>query len=135
MQRLHGSVAKLVNDLLPERRVPFWREAGHHDYFDGCIRDEKQCRLAYHYTLTQAVRHGIVTDCARLSAHACTRSIWSAASTRSLRIVRVSGRKVPYKRYAEAASNWSLKVTSPSIRESTDWSLQRPVASRIQNFT
>jgi REP element-mobilizing transposase RayT len=23
MQRLHGSVAKLVNDLLPERRVPF----------------------------------------------------------------------------------------------------------------
>jgi REP element-mobilizing transposase RayT len=26
MQRLHGSVAKLVNDLLPERRQPFWRE-------------------------------------------------------------------------------------------------------------
>jgi len=24
MQRIHGSVAKLVNDLLPERRVPFW---------------------------------------------------------------------------------------------------------------
>jgi hypothetical protein len=62
MQRVHGSVAKLVNDLLTERRVPFWREAGHRDYFDGCIRDEKQCRRAYKYTLTQSVRHGIVND-------------------------------------------------------------------------
>jgi hypothetical protein len=62
MQRLHGSVAKLVNDLLPKRRVPFWRDAGHRDYFDGCIRDEKQCRRAYKYTLTQSVRHGIVRD-------------------------------------------------------------------------
>ena len=62
MQKLHGSVAKLVNDLLPERRRPFWREAGHQDYFDGCLRDEKQCRLAYRYTLTQAKRHGIVED-------------------------------------------------------------------------
>lgn len=62
MQRLHGSVAKLVNGLLPQRRVPFWREAGHRDYFDGCIRNEKQCRLAYGYTLRQAMRHGIVDD-------------------------------------------------------------------------
>jgi hypothetical protein len=62
MQKLHGSVAKLVNDLLPERRLPFWREAGHQDYFDGCLRNEKQCRLAYRYTLTQASRHGIVED-------------------------------------------------------------------------
>jgi hypothetical protein len=62
IQRLHGSVAKLVNDLLPRRGVPFWREAGHRDYFDGCIRDEKQPRLAYRYTLHQAVRHGIVDD-------------------------------------------------------------------------
>jgi hypothetical protein len=62
MQRLHGSVAKLVNDLLPTRRTPFWREAGNRDYFDGCIRDAKQCRLAYTYTLRQAMRHGIVDD-------------------------------------------------------------------------
>jgi hypothetical protein len=62
MQRLHGSVAKLVNDLLPQRRIPFWREAGHRDYFDGCIRNEKQCQLAYNYTLRQGVRHGIVRD-------------------------------------------------------------------------
>lgn len=62
MQRLHGSVAKLVNDLLPQRRRPFWREIGHRDYFDGCIRDQKQCRLAYRYTLIQAQRHCVVTD-------------------------------------------------------------------------
>lgn len=62
MRKLHGSVAKLVNDLLPERRVPFWREAGHKNYFDGCIRDEKQCRLAYRYTLIQSTRHGLCQD-------------------------------------------------------------------------
>lgn len=62
MRKLHGSVAKLVNDLLPERRVPFWREAGNRDYFDGCIRDELQCRRAYRYTLTQCVRHRICPD-------------------------------------------------------------------------
>jgi hypothetical protein len=62
MRKVHGSVAKLVNDLLPERRVPFWREAGNQDYFDGCIRDEKQCRLAFRYTLTQSERHGICAD-------------------------------------------------------------------------
>lgn len=49
MRKLHGSAAKLVNDLLPERRVPFWRAAGkcHHDYFDGCLRDAKQLRRSY----------------------------------------------------------------------------------------
>ena len=62
MQRLHGSVAKLVNDLLPERRVPFWRNRRHNDYFDGCIRDELQARRASRCTLTQATRHGIVRD-------------------------------------------------------------------------
>ena len=62
MQRVHGSVAKLVNDILPERRVPFWREAGRQDYFDGCIRNVRQCRRAWGYTQRQAVRHGIVGD-------------------------------------------------------------------------
>ena len=62
MRRLHGSVAKLVNDLLEVRRQPFWRTAGKRDYFDGCIRDEKQCRLAYRYALRQAVRHGVNDD-------------------------------------------------------------------------
>jgi hypothetical protein len=62
MQRIHGSVAKLVNDLLPERREAFWRDAKGREYFDGCIRDEKQARLAYRYTLTQAWRHRLLPD-------------------------------------------------------------------------
>ncbi|HEX4415870.1 MAG TPA: hypothetical protein VH107_19725, partial [Lacipirellulaceae bacterium] len=62
MQRFHGSVAKLVNDLLPERRLRFWRDAKGREYFDGCIRDERQARLAYRYTLAQAKRHGIAHD-------------------------------------------------------------------------
>lgn len=56
MRKLHGSIAKLVNDTLPERHLPFWRSAGNQDYFDGCLRDEIQCRRAYRYTLLQAVR-------------------------------------------------------------------------------
>lgn len=32
------------------------------EYFDGCIRDEKQGRHAYRYTLTQAIRHEITKD-------------------------------------------------------------------------
>src|SRR5688572_25435012 len=62
MQRFHGSVAKLVNDVLEERRPPFWRTKGQNDYFDGCIRNELQCRRAYRYTLTQSVRHRICND-------------------------------------------------------------------------
>lgn len=57
MRKLHGSVAKLVNDTLETRLVPFWHDRTHHDYFDGCIRNEKQCRRAYRYTLTQGARH------------------------------------------------------------------------------
>ena len=62
MQRLRGSVAKLVNDTLPERRVPFWRTKGRRDYFDGCLRNELQCRRAYRYTLLQSVRAGICRE-------------------------------------------------------------------------
>lgn len=62
MRKIHGSVAKLVNDTLEGRRLPFWREAGHQDYFDGCIRDVLQCRRAYRYTLTQSRRHGLCAD-------------------------------------------------------------------------
>jgi hypothetical protein len=64
MRKLHGSVAKLVNDVLDVRLVPFWNEDKRykHNYFDGCIRDELQMRRAYRYTLMQAVRAGIVTD-------------------------------------------------------------------------
>jgi hypothetical protein len=60
MQRIHGSVAKLVNDVLPERRAQFWRVENQNDYFDGCIRHDLQCRRAYRYTHLQAVRAGLV---------------------------------------------------------------------------
>jgi hypothetical protein len=60
MQRIHGSVAKLVNDLLSERRVPFWHDKKHHNYFDGCLRDEKQFVLTYRYILNQAVKAKLV---------------------------------------------------------------------------
>lgn len=42
MQRLHGSTAKLANDLLPTRVAKFWGDARGHGYFDGCLRDAKQ---------------------------------------------------------------------------------------------
>ena len=73
MRKIHGSVAKLVNDLLPEKRVPFWGDPGHQDYFDGCIRSEKQCRRAYRYTLTQSdMRHGFCADWRTYPSYAST---------------------------------------------------------------
>jgi hypothetical protein len=62
MQRFHGSVAKLVNDRLPQRREDFWRDQKGREYFDGCLRDEKQARCADRYTRMQARRHGIMYD-------------------------------------------------------------------------
>jgi hypothetical protein len=97
LQRLHGSVAKLVNDLLPERRRDFWRDAKGHEYFDGAIRNEKQARLAYRYTLYQAVRHGIVEDW-QTYAHTWINVELEKAIRRSLELnAFLEG--VPYKRY------------------------------------
>jgi REP element-mobilizing transposase RayT len=62
MRKLHGSIAKLVNDTLEVRLLPFWVDAGHRDYFDGCLRDEKQLRASYKYVLTQSERHGVCRD-------------------------------------------------------------------------
>jgi len=66
MQRWHGSVARLVNDLLLAsgrgKLAPFWRSKGRQNYFDGCIRDARQCRRAYRYVQRQAVRHGLADD-------------------------------------------------------------------------
>jgi hypothetical protein len=59
MQRLHGSVAKLVNDLLPQRIPRFWCDTKGKEYLDGCLRDERQGRLTHRYVLTQCRRHGI----------------------------------------------------------------------------
>jgi REP element-mobilizing transposase RayT len=97
MQRLHGSVAKLVNDLLPERRLNFWRDAKGHEYFDGAIRDERQGRLAYRYTLMQAVRHGFADDW-RSYPHTRVNVNVESAIRRSLELdAFLDG--VPYKRY------------------------------------
>lgn len=62
MRLIHGSAAKRVNDLLPQRIRPFWYDSGKQGYFDGCLRDEVQGRRTYRYVLLQAVRNGIVRD-------------------------------------------------------------------------
>lgn len=62
MRKLHGSVAKLVNDLLPERIKPFWGDERGKDYFDGCLRDVLQMRRTFRYVYTQCRRHHICAD-------------------------------------------------------------------------
>jgi hypothetical protein len=78
MKTLHGGTAKLVNDLLYDqfrtgellhydclvegRLTPFWCDSRKRNYFDGCLRDEKQGRLTHKYVLTQAERHGVAGD-------------------------------------------------------------------------
>jgi len=100
MQRLHGSIAKLVNDLLSVRLTPFWRNAKGHEYFDGCIRDEKQARLAYGYMLRQAVRHGIAGDW-REYPHTRVNVELEAAIGRA-HDLNAFLEGVPYKRYLSA---------------------------------
>ena len=105
MRKIHGSVAKLVNDILPQRRVPFWGDRGHQDYFDGCIRDEKQCRRAYLYTLTQSVKHGLCRDW-REYPHTRVVVELEAGVRRSLEWgAFLEG--VPYKRYQKRANGIS----------------------------
>jgi REP element-mobilizing transposase RayT len=97
MQRLHGSIAKLVNDLLPERFPEFWRNTTGQEYFDGCIRNEKQARLAYRYTMLQAQRAQIVKDW-RAYAHTRVNVELEPAIRRALELEAfLEG--VPYKRY------------------------------------
>ncbi len=97
IQRLHGSVAKLVNDQLPARRENFWSDAQGKSYFDGCIRDEKQCRLAYRYTLTQSVRHGLTTDW-RTYPHTRV-NVELEPGVRRAHELRAFMEGVPYRRY------------------------------------
>ncbi len=99
MQRIHGSVAKLVNDTLAARRTLFWRDGKGREYFDGCIRDERQARLAYRYTLKQSARHGIVRDW-RDYPHTHVRVELEAAIRRSHEL-QAFLEGVPYKRYLD----------------------------------
>ena len=99
MQRIHGSVAKLVNDLLPKPFPKFWRDAKGMEYFDGCIRDEKQGRLAYRYILRQSIRHGITEDW-REYPHTRVHVELEVAIKRALELnAFLEG--VPYKRYQD----------------------------------
>ena len=101
MQRLHGSVAKLVNDLLPEGLKPFWMDEKGKQYFDGCIRDEKQARLAYRYTRLQSERHGVVSD---WQAYAHTRiNVELELAIRRAKEIDAFLEGVPYKRYQRPA--------------------------------
>lgn len=98
MQRVHGSVAKLVNDELDQPLKPFWGDERGKQYFDGCIRDEKQARLAYRYTLKQSVRHGVGVDW-REYRHTRIAVEMDAAVRRSLELEAFM-EGVPYKRYS-----------------------------------
>jgi REP element-mobilizing transposase RayT len=99
MQRLHGSVAKLVNDLLPVRLTPFWRDAKGREYFEGCLRDERQARLAYRYTLRQATRHGVaLNDHAYAHTHI---NVELEVAIRRAHEVNAFLEGVPYKRYMD----------------------------------
>jgi hypothetical protein len=102
IQRLHGSVAKLVNDLLDERHANFWCDSGRQGYFDGCLRNEKQGRKTYRYVHTQCVRHGI---CQRPEDYPHTRVNveLERAINRALQL-NAFMEGVPYKRYGEGKS-------------------------------
>lgn len=101
MQRLHGSVAKLVNDVLLERRADFWRDGKGEEYFDGCLRSEKQGRATYRYVLTQCRRHRICDDY-RLYAHTRIYVPIEDAIRHALNLnAFLTG--VPYKRYEGGA--------------------------------
>lgn len=101
MQRLHGSVAKLVNDVLEsqglERRAVFWRDQHGQEYFDGCIRNDQQFRRAYRYTQVQSEHHGLCADW-REYPHTRIAMGMDEAMERALRM-NAFLEDVPYKRY------------------------------------
>ncbi len=100
IQRLHGSVAKLVNDTLPERIAsPFWCDSGRQGYFDGCLRNEKQGRLTYRYVYTQCRRHRICDD-PKDYPHTRVNIEIERAIKRALE-KNAFMRGVPYKRYGD----------------------------------
>jgi REP element-mobilizing transposase RayT len=99
MQRLHGSVAKLVNDRLPRRITPFWTDSGHQNYFDGCLRSELQFKKTYRYVFEQPRRHGIVQD-PELYPHTKRYITLDRALYRALEL-NTFLKDLPYKRYAK----------------------------------
>jgi hypothetical protein len=102
IQRLHGSVAKLVNDLLDERHANFWCDSGRQGYFDGCLRSEKQGRKTYRYVHTQCRRHGICLN-AEDYPHTRVNVEMEKAIKRAIEL-NAFMRGVPYKRYGNKKS-------------------------------
>lgn len=120
MQRIQGSVAKLVNDVIQSsvvagelqvsppgergvegRLVPFWRDSKKKNYFDGCLRNEKQGRLTYRYVLTQCRRHGICED-PKDYPHTRVNIEMETAIRRATQL-QAFLYGVPYKRYEQGA--------------------------------
>lgn len=97
MRKLHGSVAKLVNDLLEVRFVPFWGERANRDYFDGCLRDETQLIRSYRYVLRQSTRHGVCRDHRGYPHTRVTRTLEESLALARDRSALMYG--VPYARY------------------------------------
>ncbi len=98
MRLIHGSVAKLVNDTLTQRVLPFWVDAGHQSYFDGCIRDELQARRAFRYTLLQCRRHHVCFDWRDFS-HTRVASFSLDRAVARAQELGAFMEEVPYKRY------------------------------------
>lgn len=119
MQRLHGSVAKMVNDVLreqeveapwmrcgpggepPSAKIGFWGDYHARSYFDGCLRDAKQGRLTWRYVHTQCRRHGICDDPADY-LHTRVNVERERAIERAVAL-KAFMEGVPYARYAKGA--------------------------------
>lgn len=97
MRRLHGSVAKLVNDVLPERIERFWFRKGDTGYFDGCLRDEKQLRRTFRYVTTQSNRHRLGVDPDEYEHTRVWMNVDQAVELAHWR--RAFLEQIPYKRY------------------------------------
>ena len=109
MRKLHGSVAKLVNDRLDVRLVPFWGDRANRDYFDGCLRDETQLVRSYQYVLGQSVRHGVCHDYRQYAHTRVTLSL-----EESLKFARERGALmygVPYARYERYREHQERRIS------------------------
>lgn len=97
IRKIHGSVAWMVMKEIEVRHVPFWREKGNKDYFDGCIRDVLQAWRAYRYVLNQAVKARLVRHW-RDYSHTRVNIDCDVAIARAVEL-RAFLEKVPYARF------------------------------------
>jgi len=115
MRQLHGSVSKLVNDVLCDRHLPFFRTPGNHDYFDGCIRNALQASRAYRYTWFQSVRHNLSRD-PRDYVHTKVKVLLQPALRRATQL-NAFMEDVPYHRYLQSRP----QKRTGRISNAVDW--------------